>query len=139
MARKASEKLGRLVQVQRRIEQAAEADLAETNRERDRVLGSIEETVGAMGSLHSTHLDFSRIYARRIAALTTREHRLHGLAGVQERRLSGERAKAERLEEGLRSAEDAEARAAEDEQLYDLLDQIGAARLAQASRKLRDP
>lgn len=139
MAGKRSERLGRLVEVQRRIERIAEADLIETNRERDRVLGSIEGTVSAMGSLSGTHILFSQVYARRIAALTTKAQRLHGLAGVQERRLSTERAKGDRLEDGLRSARVAEERSSEDEQLYDLLDLIGAAGAAQASRKLRDP
>ncbi len=139
MARKRSQALGRIVEVQRRMAQLREADLARTNRERDIVIASIEETVAAMESMSGTQLAFSQIHARRITAQTTKEQRLKGLARVQERQLRSERAKGDRLEDAMNSARAAEERESDDEELYDLLDQIDAARSAQAPRKLRDP
>lgn len=139
MARKRSERLERLVEVQRRIEQLAEVNLSETRRERDRVRRSMEGVVDALGSFGGVHVMFSQVYARRIAALTMKEQRLEGLAGVQERRLRAEQAKGDRLEDGLKAARAAEERADTDEELYDLIDRLGAPQPPQASVKLRDP
>ncbi len=125
MAEKRSKRLARLVAVQRRLEEMAEADLAETNRERDRVRDAVEGTVGAMGSMDDVHLMFSRVYAVRIASLTMKDQRLQGLAGAQERRLKTERTRRDRLEERGRSADAAERRAEEDEDLYDLAERAG--------------
>ncbi|HET7411053.1 MAG TPA: hypothetical protein VFJ18_00210 [Pararhizobium sp.] len=125
MAGKRSEKLERLVKVQRHIEELAEADLAETNRERSRARQALEETVAAMGSISPTHQVFSPVYARRIAVLSMKEQRLSGLAAAQERRVLSERAKADRLTERMGTARTEEMRAEEEETLYDLIDRIG--------------
>lgn len=139
MAEPRSKKLKRLVAVQRRIEQLAELELANTHREQALVAESIGQLVEAMGTMSQTHRLFSQVYARRIAALTLTGQRLKGLAGVQEKRVAGERAKADRLAERLADETTSEERAAEDETLLDLIDQIAGREAAQASRKLRRP
>lgn len=125
MAGRRSEKLKRLVKVQRHLEELAEAELAETNRKRARIRQSLEDTVAAMGSISPTHQVFSPLYARQIAVLSTREQRLSGLAAAQERRVLSERAKAERLAERMGDARTEELRAEDEEALYDLIDRIG--------------
>lgn len=121
-----SVKLKRLVTVQRQLERLAETDLAETNRERDRISAAIDGVVGAMNSLAPTHRVFSHLYAQRVGTLSLRNQRLDGLASVQEQKLLIERAKADRLQETMKEARTAEEREAEDASLYDLIDQIGA-------------
>ena len=138
MAKKQSDKIRRLVDVQRRIEQMAEAELAETTLERRRLSEAIDETVEAMGSVDGLHLGFSEVYARRITTLTLKDQRLQGLASVQERRVRSERAKGDRLDVKLGEAVAAEDRTSEDEGLYDLIDQLGGLG-SSASRKLRTP
>jgi len=128
MAEPRSRKLKRLVKVQRQLERLAEMDLAETNRERDRISAAIDGVVGAMNSLAPTHRVFSHIYAQRVGALTVRNQRLDGLASVQEQKLLVERSKADRLHETMMEESAAEEREAEDASLYDLIDQIAAGR-----------
>lgn len=123
-----SRKLKRLVKVQRQLERLAEMDLAETNRERDRLTAAIDGAVDAMNSLAPTHRVFSHVYAQRVGALTVRNQRLDGLASVQEQKLLVERSKADRLQETMKHERAAEEREAEDTSLYDLIDQIAAGR-----------
>lgn len=128
MAEPRSLKLRRLVAVQRQLERLAEIELAETNRERDKVSAAIDGVVGALNSLAPTHRVFSHLYAQRVGTLTVRNQRLDGLASVQEQKLLAERAKADRLEETMRDARVAEGRESEEASLFDLIDQLGVRR-----------
>jgi len=128
MAEARSAKLKRLVAVQRQLERLAEADLAETNRERDRIDAAVDGAIAAMNSLAPTHRVFSHLYAQRVGTLTVRGQRLDGLASVQQQKFRAERAKADRLQESMREARAIEDREAEETALHDLIDRIGAIR-----------
>lgn len=135
MAPTRSERLARLVSVQRKLEQLAELDLSETNRQRDLVAEDIQRTTEALQSMDPVHSAFAVRYGVRIGTLSLREKQLAGLARVQERRVLTERTKADRLAEDMGEARDEEQRQGEDESLADLMDLLMAAP-AQASRKI---
>lgn len=127
--RRRSERLTRLVAVQRHLERLAERDLALAERDRARAAEALDDVVAAMSSLEPVHRNLTDHYARRVGGLAARLRQAEGLAEVRERRLLGERAKAERLGEKARRAADEDGRAADEEALYELLDRLnGAAR-----------
>ncbi|PKA40896.1 hypothetical protein N2599_01485 [Rhizobium sullae] len=131
-----SEKLKRLVAVQRHLEQMAEYDLAETSRQRTEVNQSIDNVVTALGSLDPVHRAFSQSYADRFERLSTKDKQLTGMQQLHEMRLQRERAKGDRLEEGMKEALEAERREADDNAVYDVIDQKFA---TPASSKLQKP
>lgn len=135
MAPPRSQRLARLVSVQRKLEQLAELDLSETNRQRDRVAEDIQRTTEALQSMDPVHRAFAARYGVRIGTLSLREQQLSGLARVQERRVLTERTKADRLADDMGEALDDERREGEDASLADLLDLL-LATPAQASRKI---
>ena len=98
---KKSDKLKRLVAVQRHMERMAESDLGITAQR-------IEEN--------------AQNYADRFDRLSNTDKQLHGLQQVQEMKLMRERAKGDRLEENMKDARDHEERQRDDDAIYDLID-----------------
>ncbi|MBY3616423.1 hypothetical protein [Rhizobium bangladeshense] len=131
-----SQKLKRLLSVQRHIERMAENDLAETSRQRIEVNAAMDDVIVALGSMDPVHHAFSQNYADRFGRLSIKDQQLTGMQQIHEMRLTRERAKADRLEEGMKATLDAERREADDNAVYDVIDQQFA---TPASSKLQKP
>ncbi|MBX5159526.1 MULTISPECIES: hypothetical protein [unclassified Rhizobium] len=131
-----SQKLKRLLSVQRHIERMAENDLAETSRQRVEVNAAMDDVILALGSMDPVHHAFSQNYADRFGRLSIKDQQLTGMQQVHEMRLARERAKGDRFEEGMKEALEAERREADDNAVYDVIDQQFA---TPASSKLRNP
>ena len=128
-----SDKLKRLVAVQRHLEKIAESDLAATTRQRQEVSQTMEAVLDAIGSLDSLHRIFSQHYAERFSRLTIQDAQLAGMQNLHERRVLKERTKGDRLEEHMQEARGEEDREADDNAIYDLID------LTTASSKVQKP
>lgn len=131
-----SQKLKRLLSVQRHIERMAENDLAETSRQRVEVNAAMDDVILALGSMDPVHHAFSQNYADQFGRLSIKDLQLTGMQEVHEMRLARERAKGDRFEEGMKEALEAERREADDNAVYDVIDQQFA---TPASSKLRNP
>jgi hypothetical protein len=118
-----SEKLKRLVTVQRHLEQMAERDLAETARKRRDLAETIDVVVDAMGSASPLHAMFSGHYASQLGRLALKDQMLLDIQQGHETRVLKERAKGDRLEENMKDARVLEDRAEADDAIYDLVDQ----------------
>ncbi|MDB5551162.1 MAG: hypothetical protein JWL86_1146 [Rhizobium sp.] len=123
MAQTRSEKLQRLVKVQRHLEHMAEYELAATARARAEIEESMSASVNAIGSLDTVHQLFASIYSGQISRLTAKDQHLDTMQQIQEQKILRERAKADRLAEQAKDARDVEDRAAEEKTIYELLDQ----------------
>lgn len=134
--RSRSEKLKRLVMVQRHLEKMAENDLAETTRAREEVNQSIERVIDAIGSVDPVHRIFSQNYADRFGRLTLKDQQLSGMQKLHETRALRERTKGDRLEDHMKDARELERREADDNAVYDVIDQQFA---TPASSKLQKP
>ena len=119
---KKSDKLKRLVAVQRHMERMAESDVRLTTSRIEENNGSMETVMNAIGSLEPVHRLFAQNYADRFDRLANTGKQLASLQQVQEMKVMRERAKGDRLEESMRDARDLEDREAEDDAIYDLLD-----------------
>ncbi len=117
-----SEKLKRLVVVQRHLEHIALRELAEVTRQRQQLHETLEAVVEAIGSIDSVHPLFSGIYANQISRLTIKDHQLTALERAQEQRILRERAKADRLTEWMAQARLGEDREQADKEGLDLID-----------------
>ncbi len=113
----------RLVAVQRHLEQMAESELAETARQRRDLAETIDVVVDAMGSASPLHAMFSGHYASQLGRLAQKDQMLLGIQQVHETRVLKERAKGDRLEENMKDARVLEDRTADDNAIYDLVDQ----------------
>jgi hypothetical protein len=122
-----SQKLQRLVNVQRHLEHMAENELAATTQVRREVLENLDAVVEAIGSLTPVHQIFAGLYSNQITRLSARDQHLQLQQQIHENRMMREKAKGDRLEENMRDARTAENREAEDTDIYDLLDQRMAA------------
>ncbi|ARM87060.1 hypothetical protein RHEC894_CH00717 [Rhizobium sp. CIAT894] len=131
-----SQKLKRLLLVQRHLERMAENDLAETSRQRVEVNAAMDDVILALGSMDPVHHAFSQNYADRFGRLTIKDQQLTGMQQIHEMRLARERAKGDRFEENMNDALEAERREADDNAVYDVIDQQFA---TPASSKLRNP
>jgi hypothetical protein len=118
-----SEKLERLVKVQRHLEHMAEAELANTTRARQEVQENLAAVVDAIGSLAPIHQIFAGLYSGQISRLTAKDQHLEGVQQIHQNKMTRERAKGDRLEENMKEARAEEDREAEDLSLYDILDQ----------------
>ncbi|MDI7863426.1 hypothetical protein MRS76_15830 [Rhizobiaceae bacterium n13] len=118
-----SEKLKRLVGVQRHLEQMAEQELAATTQQREEVGKSMDRVIDAIGSMEPVHRLFAQQYSERFGKLTAQDQLLAGAQLIHERQVLKERAKAERLEDSMKEARMLEDREAEDDAIYDLLEQ----------------
>ncbi|CAK06231.1 hypothetical protein ACCS54_00200 [Rhizobium johnstonii] len=134
--KKRSQKLKRLLSVQRHIERMAENDLAETSRQRVEVNVAMDDVILALGSMDPVHHAFSQNYADRFGRLTIKDQQLTGMQQIHEMRLTRERAKGDRLEDGMKEALEVERREADDNAVYDVIDQQFA---TPASSKLQKP
>jgi hypothetical protein len=123
MDKNLTDKLKRLVTVQRHLEKMAEYDLAETSRQRAEVNAAMDVAILALGSLDPVHRAFSQSYADRFGRLSIKDQQLTGMQQVHEMRLTRERAKGDRLEESMLDALQAERREADDNAVYDVIDQ----------------
>jgi hypothetical protein len=121
-AQKKSDKLKRLVAVQRHMERMAESDLGITGQRIEENARSMDMVMEAIGSLDPVHRLFAQNYADRFDRLSNTDKQLHGLQQVQEMKLLRERAKGDRLEENRKDARALEERAADDDAIYDLID-----------------
>jgi hypothetical protein len=117
-----SEKLARLVRVQRQIERMAEYELSLTMSAQAETDATQEALVNAVGSFNPIHTAMSHQYAQRFQRLSARSQMLAGAKGVQERKMLTEKTKADRLADQAGQAAEAEDRLATDEGLFDLLD-----------------
>ena len=134
--RSRSEKLKRLVMVQRHLEKMAENDLADTTRARDEVYRSMERVIDAIGSMDPVHRIFSQSYADRFGRLTLKDQQLSGMQQLHEMRVLRERTKGDRLEDNMKDARELERRETDDNAVYDVIDQQFA---TPASSKLQKP
>ncbi|WP_454288157.1 hypothetical protein [Rhizobium arsenicireducens] len=119
---KKSEKLKRLVTVQRHMERMAESDLAFTAQRREENAASMSSVMQAIGSLEPVHRLFAQNYADRFDRLSNADKQLASLQHGQEIMVLRERAKGDRLEENMKDARVFEDRAADDDAIYDLVD-----------------
>ena len=119
---KKSDKLKRLVAVQRHMERMAESDLGITAQRIEQNARSMDTVMDAIGSLDPLHRLFAQNYADRFDRLSNTDKQLHGLQQVQEMKLMRERAKGDRLEENMKDARDHEERERDDDAIYDLID-----------------
>lgn len=136
--RSRSEKLKRLVAVQRHLERIAENELADTTRQRSDVTASMERVMDAISSADPIHMAFSVHYADRYGRLTIRDQQLEGIQELIQMKVQQERTKADRLEEHMKDARDLEIREADDNAVYDIIDQSFAA-ATPASSKVQKP
>lgn len=136
MEKNRSEKLKRLVAVQRHLEQMAETELAETARQRRDLADTIDVVAEAMGSASPLHAMFSGHYASQLGRLAQKDQMLLGIQQVHETRVLKERAKGDRLEQHMKDARDHEDRTAADDAIYDLVDQHVLSAASPASGKL---
>ena len=120
--RKKSDKLKRLVAVQRHMERMAESDLAVTAQRLEENAQSMNTVMEAIGSLQPLHRLFAQNYAERFDRLSNTDKQLNGLQQVQEMKLLRERTKADRLQENMLDAREGEDREGDDEAIYDLID-----------------
>ncbi|MGF0537357.1 hypothetical protein ACQQ2Q_05125 [Agrobacterium sp. ES01] len=133
--KKKSDKLKRLVMVQRHMEQVARSDLAQTGVQREEVAHSMDVVMDAIGSLDPVHRLFAQNYADRFDRLTNADKQLAGIQRVQEMQTLRERVKGDRLEEHMKDARALELRESDDNAIYDLVDLLSA---TPASSKLHD-
>ena len=123
MAQSRSDKLKRLVKVQRHLEKIAEIDLAGTTRQRQEVAETMDVVVEAINSLEPVHRSFSHHYSGQYSRLQQQEQMLANVQQMHEMRVMRERTKGDRMEERMKEARDAEEREAADDSIYDLIDQ----------------
>ncbi|WP_337183290.1 hypothetical protein [Shinella sp.] len=123
MAQNRSDKLKRLVTVQRHLEKMAEIDLAATARQRREVAETMDVVVEAINSLDPVHRSFSRHYSGQYGKLQQQEQMLANVQEMHEMRLVRERAKGDRMEDRMKEVRSAEDREAADDSIYDLIDQ----------------
>ena len=135
---KRSEKLKRLVTVQRHMEKMAEVELADTTRVRSEVAQSMESTFEAMSSMDPVHQTFSKHYSDRYSRLVVQDRQLEGVQQFQENKVLKEKTKADRLEDRMHIARDLEDREADDNAIYDLLEITNVSHTP-ASSKVGDP
>ncbi|WP_439615036.1 hypothetical protein [Shinella sp.] len=123
MAQNRSDKLKRLVSVQRHLEKMAEIDLANTTQQRQEVAETMDAVIGAINSLDPVHRSFSRHYSCQYSKLQQQDQMLANVQQMHEMRVVRERTKGDRMEEHRKEARSAEDREAADNSIYDLIDQ----------------
>ena len=123
MAQNRSDKLKRLVTVQRHLEKMAEIDLANTTRQRQEAAETMEAVADAINSLNPVHRSFSRHYSGQYNKLQQQDQMLANVQQMHEMRVVRERTKGDRMEDRMKEARSAEEREAADDSIYDLIDQ----------------
>ncbi|MGV8938440.1 MAG: hypothetical protein ACOH2J_15065 [Allorhizobium sp.] len=120
--KKKSEKLKRLVAVQRHMEKMAESELATASRQRAEVAESMNTVMAAIGSLNPVHRLFAANYSERFARLSNSDKQLANMQRMFEMKVMRERVKGDRLEENMKEARALEDREDDDNAIYDLVD-----------------
>jgi hypothetical protein len=133
-----SDKLKRLVAVQRHMEQMAELELADTTRTRREIAVRMDDAIEAIGSFNPVHAAMKGQYAAQYGRMTGEDQRLAGLQEVQENQILREKAKGDRLEENWKDARAAEDREREDNAVIDLIE-LRMSMDPSASSKLGEP
>lgn len=123
MVQSRSDKLKRLVIVQRHLEKIAEIDLASTTRQRQETSETMDVVVEAINSLDPVHRSFSHHYSNQYTKLQQQEQMLANVQQMHEMRVVRERTKGDRMEGRMKEARNAEEREAADDSIYDLIDQ----------------
>lgn len=123
MAQNRSDKLKRLVTVQRHLEKMAEIDLASTTSQRQVIAETMDAVVDAINSLNPVHRSFSRHYSGHYSKLQQQDQMLANVQQMHEMRVVRERTKGDRMEDRMKEAREAEERTAADDSIYDLIDQ----------------
>lgn len=123
MVQSRSDKLKRLVTVQRHLEKIAEIDLASTTRQRQETSETMDVVVEAINSLDPVHRSFSHHYSNQYTKLQQQEQMLANVQQMHEMRVVRERTKGDRMEDRMKEARNAEEREAADDSIYDLVDQ----------------
>lgn len=123
MVQSRSDKLKRLVIVQRHLEKIAEIDLASTTRQRQETSETMDVVVEAINSLDPVHRSFSHHYSNQYTKLQQQEQMLANVQQMHEMRVVRERTKGDRMEDRMKEARNAEEREAADDSIYDLIDQ----------------
>ena len=123
MVQNRSDKLKRLVTVQRHLEKMAEIDLANTTRQRQEAAETMDAVADAINSLNPVHRSFSRHYSGQYNKLQQQDQMLANVQQMHEMRALRERTKGDRMEDRMKEARDAEDRVAADDAIYDLIDQ----------------
>jgi hypothetical protein len=123
MVQSRSDKLKRLVTVQRHLEKIAEIDLASTTRQRQETSETMDVVVEAINSLDPVHRSFSHHYSNQYTKLQQQEQMLANVQQMHEMRVVRERTKGDRMEDRMKEARNAEEREAADDSIYDLIDQ----------------
>lgn len=125
MARRNSDRIKRLIKIQRQKEKIAETDLAfilGRQRQNEDSVASVLDALGAINPLHST---FANHYTKRLSSLEIMQKKLQMHRTAQEKKMLTERVKADRLEDKLKSANLDEERGDQEEDMQDLLDLLG--------------
>jgi aminoglycoside phosphotransferase (APT) family kinase protein len=135
MAQNRSDKLKRLVTVQRHMERMAEIELSKTTQARQMVGDAMTDTLAALTSFDPIHQALSGSYSTRYGRLKTQDKQLENLQEVNELRVLRERTKADKLEEHFLEARQHEEREADDKSIEDLME-IYLSSSAPASSKL---
>lgn len=117
-----SDKLKRLVAVQRHMEQMAEMELAETTRTRREIAVRMEDTIEAIGSFNPVHASMKGQYAAQYGRMSGEDQHLAQVQDLQENQILREKAKGDRLEENWKDARAAEDREREDNAVIDLIE-----------------
>lgn len=123
MAQNRSDKLKRLVTVQRHLEKMAEIDLATTTSQRREIAETMDAVVDAINSLNPVHRTFSHHYSGHYNKLQQQDQMLSNVQQMHEMRVVRERTKGDRMEDRMKEARDDEERVAADDSIYDLIDQ----------------
>lgn len=121
-AKTRSEKLKRLVAVQRHMEKIAEIDLSMTTSIREELAEKMDYAMVAIGSFSPVHLGLKDQYARQHGRFRGEDQQMANLQAVQEQRILQEKVKGDRLEEHFREARAAEDREREDNAVIELID-----------------
>lgn len=122
MSKKKSERLQRLVTIQRQKEKLAENELAAVLSAQRYNDDSVNSVIDALGKFDPIHMVVSGHYSKRLSSLDTKKKKLDFQRGVQEKNMLTERTKANRLEERADAFKVDESREAEEEGLHDLMD-----------------
>jgi hypothetical protein len=121
-AKSRSDKLKRLVAVQRHMEKIAELDLANTTRTRQELAGKMDYAITAIGSFDPVHVGLKGQYAKQYGRFSGLDQQMATLQTVQESQILREKAKGDRLEDHFKEARSAEDREREDNAVIELIE-----------------
>lgn len=128
-----SQRLKRLVKIQRQKEKIAGTDLAYILAQQRQAEHSVTSVLDALGTVSPLHSTFAPHYSKRLTMLEMAQKKLGMHRAAQEKKMLTERAKADRLDEKLQDANQSDVQEEEEEALQDLIDLLAAS--AQSSSR----